>query len=101
MSAQQSVIAELEAAITGGSAARRVETLRRVSDLFLMGADRLNEAQVAVFDDVLCRLIKRIENQALVELSGHLAPVENAPIKVIRRLARNDEIAVAGPVLTQ
>ena len=101
MSAQQSVIAELEAAITGGTAERRVETLRRVSDLFLMDADRLNQAQVAVFDDVLCRLIKRIENQALVELSGHLAPVDNAPIEVIRRLARNDEIAVAGPVLTQ
>jgi Uncharacterised protein conserved in bacteria (DUF2336) len=101
MSAQQSLIAELEDAIKGGSSERRVETLRRVTDLFLNDADRLNEAQVGLFDDVLCHLIKRIENKALAELSGHLAPIDNSPIEVIRRLARNDEIAVAGPILSQ
>jgi hypothetical protein len=101
MSAQQSLIAELEDAIKSGSADKRVETLRRVTDLFLTDADRLNEAQIGLFDDVLCHLIKRIETKALVELSGHLAPVDNSPIEVIRQLARNDEIAVAGPVLTQ
>ena len=101
MSAQQSLLAELEDAINSGSSERRVETLRRVTDLFLNGADHLNEAQVAVFDDVLCHLIRRIETKALVELSGHLAPIDNSPIEVVRQLARNDEIAVAGPVLTQ
>jgi uncharacterized protein (DUF2336 family) len=101
MSAQYSLIVELEDAINSGSSEKRVETLRRVTDLFLYDADRLNEAQVGVFDDVLCHLIKRIETKALVELSGQLAPVDNSPIEVIRQLARNDEITVAGPVLTQ
>jgi hypothetical protein len=101
MSAQQSLIAELEDAIKSGSPEKRVETLRRVTDLFLNDADRLNEAQVGLFDDVLCHLIKRIETKALAELSGTLAPIDNSPIEVIRRLARNDEIAVAGPVLSQ
>jgi uncharacterized protein (DUF2336 family) len=101
MSAPQSLIAELEDAIKSGSSDRRVETLRRVTDLFLNDADRLNEEQIGLFDDVLCHLIKRIETKALVELSGHLAPIDNSPLEVIRRLARNDEIAVAGPVLTQ
>jgi uncharacterized protein (DUF2336 family) len=101
MSAPQSLIVELEDAINSGSSERRVETLRRVTDLFLNDADHLNDAQVAVFDDVLCHLIKRIESKALVELSGHLAPIDNSPIEVIRQLARNDEIAVAGPVLAQ
>jgi uncharacterized protein (DUF2336 family) len=78
-----------------------MDTLRRVTNLFLGESDRLNEAQVGVFDDVLCCLMKRIETKALVELSGNLAPVDNAPIEVVRRLARNDEIAVAGPVLSQ
>jgi uncharacterized protein (DUF2336 family) len=99
MGTQRSLIVELEEAITSGSSEKRVETLRRVTDLFLGEADRLNEAQVGLFDDVLCHLIRRIETKALVELSGHLAPVDNAPIEVIQRLARNDEIAVAGPVL--
>ena len=52
-----------------------------------------------VFDDVLGKLIHRIETKALAELSSRLAPIDNAPIDVIRRLARNDEIIVAGPVL--
>ena len=101
MSAQRSFIAELEDAIQSGSSERRVETLRRVTDLFLNDADRLNEEQIGLFDDVLCHLIKRIETKALIELSGHLAPIDNSPIEVIRRLAWNDEITVAGPVLTQ
>src|SRR5271169_4931125 len=101
MNAEPSLIAELEDAIKSGSSDKRVQTLRRVTDLFLNDADRLNEAQIGLFDDVLCHLIKRIEIKALVELSGHLAPVDNAPIEDIRQLARNDEITVAGPVLTQ
>ena len=101
MDAPQSLIGELEDAIKSGTSEKRVETLRRVTDLFLNDADRLNETQIGLFDDVLCHLIKRIETKALVELSEHLAPVDNSPIEVIRRLARNDEITIAGPVLSQ
>ncbi|HLH95145.1 MAG TPA: DUF2336 domain-containing protein [Xanthobacteraceae bacterium] len=97
----QSLIIELEEAIASGSSERRMNTLRRVTDLFLGESDRLNDTQIGVFDDVLCRLMKRIETKALVELSGSLAPVDNAPIEVIRTLARNNEIAVAGPVLSR
>jgi len=98
---QQSVIDELEIAIRSGSQEERVKTLRRVTDLFLNQADRLNEAQVAVFDDVLCHLVKRIEAKALVELSEVLAPIDNAPIQVIRKLANDDDITVAEPVLSR
>jgi uncharacterized protein (DUF2336 family) len=101
MSAETSLIAELEDALKDGSQTRRVDTLRRVTDLFLNGADRFNDAQIDVFDDVLGHLIKRIETKAMVELSTRLAPVDNAPIEVIRRLAHDDEITIAGPVLTQ
>jgi uncharacterized protein (DUF2336 family) len=101
MAVQDSFIGELEDAIQSGSPEKRVETLRRVTDLFLNGADRLNEAQIGVFDDVLCHLIKRIETKAMAELSTRLAPVDNAPVEVIRKLARDNEISVAGPVLTQ
>jgi uncharacterized protein (DUF2336 family) len=96
-----SLIVELEEAVQSHSAERRVDTLRRITDLFLGEADRLNEQQIGVFDDVLGKLIQRIETKALVELSSRLAPIHSAPIDVIRRLARNDEIAVAGPVLAE
>ena len=101
MSAQSFVLAELEDAIQSGSETKRVTTLRRVTDLFLSEAERLSESQIAVFDDVLCHLVKRIESKAMAELSSRLAPVDNAPIEVIRRLAKDDSIAVAQPVLSQ
>lgn len=99
MNAGQSLIAELEEAIQRGSSEQRVETLRRITDLFLVDADRLTTKQIEVFDDVLEHLIQRIEGKALAELSGRLGPIKNAPMAVVQRLARNDDIAVAEPVL--
>lgn len=96
-----SLIGDLESAIQSGSRDRRVETLRQVTDLFLSGADRFTEEQIDVFDDVLDHLIRRIEGKAVAELSERLAPIEKAPIQVIRRLAGDDEIAVAAPILSQ
>lgn len=98
---QQSIIAELEDAIKSGSKDKRVDTLRRITDLFVEDADRLTEKQIDVFDDVLGHLIKRIEGRALAELSRRLGPVNNAPIEVVRQLAKDDDIAVAEPILTK
>ena len=100
MDAGQSLIADLEDAIQSGSKDKRVETLRRITDLFVADADRLSDQQIDVFDDVLGHLIKRIESKALAELSRRLGPINNAPIEVVRRLARDDNITVAEPILT-
>ena len=43
MAQQASLIAELESAISGGSPDQRIETMRRVTDLFLNGANRFTE----------------------------------------------------------
>src|SRR5208282_261591 len=100
MEAGQSLISELEDAIQSGSKDKRVDSLRRITDLFVADADRLNDQQIDVFDDVLGHLIKRIEGKALAELSRRLGPINNAPIEVVRRLARDDNIVVAEPILT-
>ncbi|HUN95259.1 MAG TPA: DUF2336 domain-containing protein [Bradyrhizobium sp.] len=97
---QQSLIDDLETAIKQGNSDNRVQTLRRITDLFLHDANRLNDEQISVFDDVLCLLAEKIEKTALVELGGRLAPVDTAPIRVIKRLAKDDEIEIAAPVLT-
>jgi len=94
-----SIIAELEDAVTSGSSEKRVSTLRQVTDLFLHDGDRLSDDQVKVFDDVLCLLVTRVESRARAELGARLAPVDYAPFEVIQHLARDDEIAVAGSVL--
>ena len=61
----------------------------------------LSDDHVAVFDELMTRLIEHIERQALIELSGKLAPVSRAPANVIGLLSNNDDIEVAGPVLEQ
>jgi len=101
MTARTSLIGDLEDAIQRGSPERRADTLRRVTDLFLGSADRFSGEHVALFDDVMGRLIDRIETRALAELSRRIGPVANAPERVLRRLAHDDAIAVAGPVLAQ
>ena len=47
------LISELEDAVRRGSQEKRAETLKRVTDLFLGGHERLTELQIQVFDDVL------------------------------------------------
>src|ERR1700737_3765260 len=101
MTAQQSLMDELGGAVQSGSRDKRIDALRRITDLFLAAPAQLNAEQIGVFDDVLSHLVERVETKARAELSRRLAPVGQAPNEVIQRLARDDEIPVAGPVLTQ
>jgi uncharacterized protein (DUF2336 family) len=99
--ASPSLLGELEAAIQGGSAEKRAEMLRRVTDLFVSTAPRVTEAQAGLFDDVFEQLIKEIEWKAVLELSERMSSVENAPDRLIRRLAHDDAIEISGPVLAR
>lgn len=97
--AAPSIFDQLDDALASGSSERRTSMLRQVTDLFLVDADRFSDEQIAVFDDVLCHLVERVEAKALAQVSRDLAPVDNAPHDVTLRLARHSEISVAGPIL--
>lgn len=94
-----SMLDELEVQLRCGTDAGRTNILLRVTDLFLMNARQATEEQVEVFDDVMIRLIEKIEDRILAQLSEQLAAVDNSPANVVARLARHDRIEVAGPVL--
>jgi uncharacterized protein (DUF2336 family) len=96
-----SLIPELEDVIQRGTRAKRVDALQRITTLFLDGAESYSDRHIDLFDDVFGLLIAEIETRARAELSRHLAPVGNAPVNVLRTLANDDDIAVAGPVLEQ
>ncbi len=85
----------------GASSDRRVEVLRRVTDLFVGQSDQISEEQSDLFGGVLNELIKNIEDRALAELSTRVAPFPNAPRDAVRALARHDNIEISGPVLAQ
>src|SRR6476660_2950713 len=99
MSLFRSVMEELEVALKSGTPGKRTEVLRQVTVLFANGVDRVSEQQVALFDDVMSHLISHIEREALAELSVRLAPLANAPPRVIRRLAMDEAIEIACPIL--
>jgi uncharacterized protein (DUF2336 family) len=99
MSSAASLIPELEEALQHGSPKRRADMLQRITALFVDGASRYSEAHVEIFDDVLGRLVVEIETKARAELARRLAPLNNAPVGVVRQLAQDDDISVAGPVL--
>ncbi len=93
------LINELEAALTGGTPARRHEILMRITDLFISDAPLYTEEQVGVFDEIMLRLVNTIEAKARALLAKRLAPIANAPSSVIHILAFDDDIEVARPVL--
>src|SRR5665213_817817 len=95
------LIAELEGVVKAGSSERRVKMLRQITDLFLSDADRLNENQIGVFDDVLVKLMERVESRTLSQMSAALSDSALAPKEVVRQLAYHEEAAVAVPVLSK
>ena len=101
MSQALQIIDELEVALKSNSTERHLAILKSVTSLFLAGHDRITEEMSAVFDGVMVRLIEHVECRARIELSREVAPIANAPEQVVQRLASDDDIAVAGPVLAQ
>ena len=100
-STSDSLLDELQDTLAHGPVARRVETLRRVTDLFLNGAMKYSDEQIGLFDDVFQCLMIHIEASAKALLAKRLAPLDSAPPRTIRTLAFDDVIEVAAPVLSQ
>src|ERR1700688_3203867 len=97
----ESLLDELQTTLAHGTVARRVETLRRVTDLFINGAVDFSDEQIGLFDDVFQCLMEHIEASARALLAERLAPIDSAPPLTIRALAFDDLIEVAAPVLSR
>lgn len=95
----RTLLDELIEAVATGEPKQRMRILQRVTDLFAAGSRNYSSEQIALFDDVLQQLAADIETKARAKLAHRLAIIENAPPKMIRALAFDDEITVAGPVL--
>ncbi|MFZ3359128.1 MAG: DUF2336 domain-containing protein [Xanthobacteraceae bacterium] len=100
-SASQSLLAELDTTLGAAPATWRRGALRQILALFVAGAPSYNHEQVALFDDVIGRLIMNPDRELLIELSETLAPVENGPVGILCALAGHRDIAIAGSVLEQ
>jgi uncharacterized protein (DUF2336 family) len=97
----QSLIDELVGVVATGNVKQRLRILQRVTDMFMAGSHRYSDSQVSLFDDVLQQLATDIEVKARAKLASQMAAIDNAPSKLIRLLAFDDKIEVAGPVLVR
>src|ERR1700722_10730795 len=97
---QGGLIAQLENALGNKDLARRAEVLRRVTDLFVLRSGSFSDDQIALFDVVMGRLIENIESAARAQFGSRIAKLPDAPLGVVRLLASDAAIEVAGPLLT-
>jgi uncharacterized protein (DUF2336 family) len=93
------LIPELDEIVRTGDPRRRAEAARQVGELFLQGAAGFSTAHIDLFDGVLTSLVPHAERAARAELAERLSLLSNAPRTLIGQLAREDEIAIAGPLL--
>src|SRR5712672_945365 len=100
-STSESLLDDLQTTLAHGTVARRVETLRRVTDLFISGAVDYSDEQIGLFDDVFQCLTDHIETSAKALLANRLASIDNAPPSTVRALAFDDLIEVAAPLLSR
>jgi uncharacterized protein (DUF2336 family) len=97
MTEARSFLQEINESILQGSPESRARALWHATDLLIAG--RYTEDQIWIFGEVIGLLADEIEVAARAKLAKKLAHTDNAPINVVKQLAFDDSIDVAGPVL--
>ncbi len=94
-----SFLQELDVAVSKGSAESRERALWYATDLLIVG--RYTDDEIWMFGEIIGRLEQDIETAARAQLARRLARSDNAPVKIVNKLAFDDSIDVAGPVLRE
>jgi len=97
MSLSKSYLEDLDDAILRGTEESRTRALWHATDLLIKG--RYSDEEILTFGKVIGRLADEIEVEVRAQLSDRLAHFDGAPVNVIRKLAFDDAIEVARPVL--
>jgi uncharacterized protein (DUF2336 family) len=99
MNQARSFLTELDDAVLRGTAESRARALWHTTDLLITG--RYSDDEILTFGEVIGRLADEIEIAARAQLARKLARFDRAPINIIHKLAFDDSIDVAGPVLRE
>src|SRR6202163_1882252 len=99
MSETKWFLRELNDAILRGTAESRMRALWHTTDLMITG--RYSDEEIWTFGEVIGRLADEIEVAARAQLARRLARIDNAPVNIIHKLAFDDSIDVAGPILQE
>jgi uncharacterized protein (DUF2336 family) len=99
MTAATLLIPGLDEIVRHGDPQRRAEAARRIAELFFQDAATLRSNHVDLFDGLLIDLVPHAELAARAELAERMSLLANAPRELVGQLARENEIAIAGPLL--
>jgi len=97
MSTAKSFLRDLDDAVQRGTDESRARALWHTTDLMIAG--RYSDAEIWTFGEVITRLADEIEVAARAQLAKRLAQFDRAPVNIIHKLAFDDAIEVAGPIL--
>jgi len=95
----KSFLRDLDEAVSRGTPESRAKALWHTTDLMIAGS--FSDDEIWTFGEVVTRLAEEIEVAARAQLSEKLARFDRAPANIIHKLAFDDAIEVAGPVLRQ
>lgn len=93
----RSLLKELDDAVSKGSAESRLRALWHATDLLIAGT--YTDDQIWTFGEAIGILASEIEVAARAQLAKRLARIDNAPINIVKKLAFDNSIDVAGPIL--
>ncbi|NPU11868.1 DUF2336 domain-containing protein [Bradyrhizobium sp. 83012] len=99
MTPATALIPGLDGIVRHRDAERGLEATRRIADLFFEDAGRLRPEHINLFDGLLIDLVPLADQQTRIDLAERLSRLARAPRAVVGQLARDDEVAVAGPLL--
>jgi Uncharacterized protein conserved in bacteria len=97
MNHAKSFLQDLDDAVSRGTADSRARALWHATDLLIAG--RYSDDEIWTFGEVIGRLADEIEVAARAQLARRLSRFDNAPVNIIHKLAFDDSIDVAGPIL--
>src|SRR5216684_5949638 len=99
MTEVKSFLSDLDDAVARGTAESRKRALWHATDLLMAG--RYSDDEIWTFGEVIGRLADEIEVAARAQLARRLARFDKAPVNILHKLAFDDSIDVAGPVLQE
>ena len=80
---------------------KRLALLRNITDLYIDQVTPPSDTEEVLFGEIVTRVLRDMPVDHRMSYSQRIAPSDRAPVSVLGRLAHDDRIEVAGPVLSQ
>jgi uncharacterized protein DUF2336 len=78
---------------------KRLELLHKVTDLYLDGVDTNSNSETYLFNEIMEKIVDQFSRDFKKQVSSSLAILPDFPTNIVRKLADDEDIEVARPVL--